>query len=78
MKDITAYIGENGTDDGYTKHGAFCCIFGITSTTQTAHIDYLGNLEEDSDDDNIRDVYTNLNNMWFFREEKSKQEFSET
>ena len=73
MEDVAAYIGEYGTDDSYAKHRAFGGVFGIASASETSHVDYLGNLEEDGYDDHIGDVDTYLNNVWFFWEEESKQ-----
>ena len=77
MEDVAAYIGEDGTDDGNTKHRAFGSVFGVASASETAHVDYLGNLEEDGYDNDVRDVDTNLNNMWFLWEEETKQVSSE-
>ena len=77
MEDVAAYIREDGTDDGYTKHRAFGSVFGVASASETAHVDYLGNLEEDGYDDDVGDVHTNLNNVWLLWKEESKQVSSE-
>ena len=73
MEDVAAYIREDGTDDGYTKHWAFGGVFSVASASETAHVDYLGNLEEDGYDNYIRNVNTNLNNVWFLWEEEPKE-----
>ena len=73
MEDVAAYVREYGTDDGYTKHWAFGGVFGVSGTSETAHVDSRGNLEEDSYDNDVRDVDTNLNNVWFLWEEETKQ-----
>ena len=73
MEDVAAYIREDGTDDGYAKHWTFGSVFCVTGTSEISHVDYLRNLEEDGYDNDVRDVDTNLNNVWFLREEESKQ-----
>ena len=72
MKYITTNIREYRTDNGNTKHRTFCCVFGIASTSQTAHVDNLGNLEEDGYDNDIGNTNTNRNDMWLFWEEEAK------
>ena len=72
MEPITAYVRENGTNNGYTEHRAECCIFRVTSSTQTSHVDNLRDLEQNSNNNHIRDMDTNGYDMRLVWEEESK------
>jgi len=76
MEPVAAYIREYRTNNRYTEHRTHCRVFGIASASETSHVDNLGNLEKNGNNNDIGNLNTYVNNMWFFRKEEPEEEFS--
>ena len=75
-KRIPQEVGNDGTDDGDADGRGNRGVQSITGTPQAAHVNNLGNLENDDKDNHVHDVDANLDNLFVLKEKAKKNKSS--